>query len=185
VDLAREEGEDYHAVDAAHMMGSVEPAERQLEWSLKAMEMAERSDDPKTHSWLGPLYNNIGWSYHDLGRYEEALEQFNKSVAWREQEGKRRETGIARWSVGRALRSLGRYSEALELQQENSRRLRESSDPDGFVEEEVGECLLALGRGEEGRPHFESAYQLLSSDKWIANNEGGRLERLRALARVT
>jgi hypothetical protein len=53
---------------------------------------------------------------------------------------------------------------------------------DGFVFEELGECLLALGRADEARPYFAQAYAELSQDEWLADNEPARLERLKALS---
>jgi Flp pilus assembly protein TadD len=52
---------------------------------------------------------------------------------------------------------------------------------DGYVSEELGELLLALGRGDEARPHFRRAADLLSQDAWLAEREPERLARLRQL----
>jgi hypothetical protein len=52
---------------------------------------------------------------------------------------------------------------------------------DGYVREEIGECLLALGREAEARPHFARAWSLLSRNPWLAASEPARLERLRTL----
>src|SRR5215216_3782818 len=41
--LAFTQGEDSYAIDAAHMMGIVEPTGDQLAWNLKALELAEGS----------------------------------------------------------------------------------------------------------------------------------------------
>ncbi len=54
-------------------------------------------------------------------------------------------------------------------------------EDDGYVYEEVGECLLALNRGEEARPYFSMAYKLLSQDSWLAEQEPERLARLSQL----
>jgi tetratricopeptide (TPR) repeat protein len=178
---ALESGEEYLAVDAAHMMGIVEDLKGQLEWGLRALEMTERSVDPRTRSWLGSLYNNIGWTYHDLGRYDEALNMFERSLAWRRSQNQPRETRIAAWTIARTLRSLGRYDEALDIQRENLVRAAELGDSDGFIQEEIGECLLALGRAEEAKPHFAKAYAALSQDPWIAESEPDRVERLGTL----
>ena len=62
--LAHEHGEDFLAVDAAHMMGIVEDAGDQLGWNLTALEMARGSADERAAGWQGYLYNNLGWTYH-------------------------------------------------------------------------------------------------------------------------
>jgi tetratricopeptide (TPR) repeat protein len=179
--LATERGEDFYAADSAHMLGIVEAAEDQLGWSLRALEIAESSADGRTRTWLGPLYNNIGWTYHDLGRYEDALGYFQKSLEYRREIGEPRKTRIAAWAVGRALRSLGRYEEALAMQRENLVKGAAVGDPPGFIEEEIGECLLALGDEAEARPHFARAFEILSTDEWLAEHEPDRLARLKTL----
>jgi tetratricopeptide (TPR) repeat protein len=182
-EVAQEHGEDFYAIDAAHMLGIVEPPSEQPAWSNRALELAESSEDPRARTWLGPLYNNLGWTYHDLAQYEEALELFRRGFAWRRAQGQERESRIAAWAVARCLRSLGRVEEALELQRENLHAASQAGDSGGEIEEEIGECLLALGRSTEARQHFHRAYQDLSKNDWLAEHETSRLERLELLAR--
>jgi tetratricopeptide (TPR) repeat protein len=180
--LASAHEADFHAVDAAHMLGIVEPGEEGLAWNLRALEAAERSAEPRARGWRGSLYNNMGWSYHDAGEYERALEMFESALACWEEEGLAKEARVARWAVARTLRSLGRVDEALDRQLGVLREVDAAGASDGYAREEIGECLLALGRGEEARPHFARAYEVLSADPWLAEAESARLERLRALA---
>jgi tetratricopeptide (TPR) repeat protein len=181
-ELGLEHGEDYHAVDAAHMMGIVEPPEKQLEWAAKAMELAERSEDERAQNWLGPLYNNTGWSYHDLGEYDKALELFEKSLKFREEKKDEPGIRIAKWTVARAYRSLGRIEEALGIQKGLEKEFEEKGiEQDGYVFEELGECLLLLDKADEAREYFKLAYDLLSKDPWLVANEAERLERLKKL----
>jgi tetratricopeptide (TPR) repeat protein len=177
---ARDMREDFYAVDAAHMLGVIEPPEQQLEWNLKALELAEQSAQPRARQWLGSLYNNIGWSYHDLKQYNKALEIFEKALEHREQHRQPKPIRIARWCVGRALRSLGRIDEALAIQQALLNEMSAAGEQDGYVYEELGECLLLKGKAEAAR-HFQKAYDLLSREAWLAANETARLERLREL----
>ncbi|MBI5368425.1 MAG: tetratricopeptide repeat protein [Planctomycetes bacterium] len=183
-ETARTAGVDNLACDAAHMLGIVEPGAAGVAWNLKAMAVAEASSDPRVSGWLGALYNNMGWTYHDQGEYAKALELFEKGLAWREARKQPKETRIAKWTVGRALRSLGRVAEALAKQQALLEEWKAAGEEDGYVFEELGECLLALGRGAEARPHFAQAYELLAKDEWLVKSEGKRLERLKALAEV-
>jgi len=181
-ELARAAGEDQLAADAAHMLGIIEPPEEALAWGLRAMEVAEKSSDPKARRWLGPLYNNLGWTYHDRGDYEKALDLFQRGVAFRKERGQAKELRIARWTVGRALRSLKRLDEALAIQRDLEKEWAASGEPqDGYVFEELAECLLALGRAEESRPWFAKAFEVLSKDEWLAKSEAPRLERMREL----
>jgi predicted Zn-dependent protease len=52
----------------------------------------------------------------------------------------------------------------------------------GNINEELAECLLLLGRAGEARSHFARAYELLSSDEWLAKREHERLDRLKRLS---
>lgn len=180
--LAGEQGLDFYAVDAAHMLAIVEPPRRQLEWNLRALDLAERSADARARNWRGSLHNNIGWTHHDQGRYEEALSHFRLALACRQEQGQAREVRIANWCVARALRSLGRVEEALELQRDLLVQCQAAGDADGFISEELGECLLALGQGDEARGHFARAYAVLSQDPWLAAGDAARLQRLKELS---
>lgn len=181
-DLASAGSEDPLAVDAAHMLGIVEPPEKALEWDYKALSLAERSADPKARKWLGTLYNNIGWTLHGAGKYDEALTLFEKALAFREQQKNAPLIQTAKWCVARGLRSLGRTTEALDAQRALLAEFEAAGQRDGYVFEELGECLLALGRPEEARPWFSRAFEELSKDPWLRENEAPRLERLKSLA---
>jgi tetratricopeptide (TPR) repeat protein len=136
------------------------------------------------------LYNNIGWDYHDQGEYRKALEIHRKGLEWHEARDRKsgaeipgRSTLIARWSVAKQLRLLGRVEEALAIQYELLELYRKAEVGDGFVQEEIGECLLLQGREEEARPHFAEAWRLLKEISWVADDDPERLERIRDLAR--
>lgn len=177
-------GEDFYAIDAAHMMAIVERGEPGIEWNLRALELARATSDERAAGWQGSLHNNLGWSYHDLGHYEEALQQFQLGLVWQRSHNKERQARIAAWTVARAMRSLGRTEEALRLQRENLKTVEGAGQPDGYTHEEIGECLLALGRRSEAKPHFARAYEVLSRDEWFANHEEPRLRRMRELSRA-
>ncbi len=178
---AQAAGEENYAVDAAHMLGIVETGEAAVAWHVRAMEMAEQAADPRARGWLGSLYNNLGWTFHDQGDYARALELFEKAQTFREAKGQKPETLIARWCVARCLRSLGRVEEALRQQEGLLQAHEQDGGQDGYVFEELGECLLRLGRGEEARPYFAQAYALLSQDEWLMDNEAARVARLKEL----
>lgn len=175
-------GEDNLAIDAAHMMGIVKKGEDSLKWNEEAMKIAEVTEDEKAKGWLGPLYNNTAWTYHDMKNYDKALELFEKNVEHHGAKGNKQELSIAKWSVARCYRSMGRVNEALEMQlnlkKENQEML---SCEDGYNSQEIGECLLELGRGDEAKPHFKRAYELLSQDPWTVEYQKDVLERLKKL----
>lgn len=100
-------------LDAMHMLGIVTPLEEALSWGHRALERARGSADPGARRWLGPLYNNTGWTLMDLGRPAEALPLFEAGLAVRRERGEVEPIRIARFTVARALRELGRCEEAL------------------------------------------------------------------------
>jgi hypothetical protein len=88
---------------------------------------------------------------------------------------------IARWCVARTLRSLNRVEEALSRQMELKEEFDASGENDGYVHEEIGECLLLLNRAKEARPYFAKAHKYLSQDARLAEKEPERLARLKEL----
>lgn len=178
---AVEQGLEFHAVDAAHMLGIVEEPQRALEWNLEAIAMAEVAADPRARGWLGSLLNNTGWTYHDLGDHERALVLFEQALAFRIERKQAEQARIAKWCVARCRRSLGQFELALDLQRQLADEWRAAGGADGYVQEEQGELLLAMERPDEARPFFAEAYRLLASDPWLKAKEGGRLERLARL----
>jgi tetratricopeptide (TPR) repeat protein len=179
-ELARASREDGLAVDAAHMLGILGPDG--LAWNERAVALAQSSDQPAARRWLGSLYNNIAWTYHDAGRFEEALAVFRAALEEREQAGARGPLLVARWAVARALRSLGRFEEAAAIQSALLEEHERDGSTDGFVHEELAENLLSLGRPNEARPHFARAHELLAADLQLAEREPLRLQRLASLA---
>ena len=179
-DVARGEGADELAVDAAHMLAIVAPPRDRLGWNEAALELALASDDPEAQRWLGSLYNNMGWDAHAAGDHAEALRMLQRSWAWHRE----RRTGsgerIARWGVATQLRHLGRVEEARAMQMELLEEYRrEEPGGEGFVHEELGELHLAAGDEAGARHHFARAHALLADLGWL---EPQRLERMERLA---
>jgi tetratricopeptide (TPR) repeat protein len=180
--VAQEVSEDFYAVDAMHMLAIVAPPGQSLELNLRAIRMAETSKQEKARGWLGSLYNNTGWSYHNLDNYAAALDMFEKAEAWQRSVGNTERTRIAQWCVARTLRSLGLIEEALSKQMSLKHELEDAGETDGFVYEEIAECLLVLNRPEEARLHFSKAYKVLREDPWLREQEPERLARLKSMA---
>jgi tetratricopeptide (TPR) repeat protein len=183
-EMATRLSEDFYAVDAIHMLAIIAEPPQSLTLNMRAIKLAESSGQEKARDWLGSLYNNTGWSYHDMGDYESALTLFQKAEAWQRSKGRVDETRIAKWTVARTLRSMNRFEEALSHQMELQKEFEFTAVEDGYVFEEIGECLLALNRPEEARPYFETAYLLLSQDTWLAEKEVQRLQRLKQLGNI-
>lgn len=168
------------AVDAAHMMAIACP-ERSLEWNLRALELAQDSPDPKARRWRGSLHNNLGWTWFGRGQFDSALASFREALACRQESGSPDDVFVARWCVARCLRAQGELDRALAEQRALEREADARGRPDGFVLEEIAECLSGLKRESEARPYFARAHELLVQDPWLSRDEPERLARLRAL----
>lgn len=187
VDTGKQAGDDNLTVDAMHMMGIVEDPDAAIEWTLRAFSVLDKTKSEKARHWIGPLSNNLGWTYHDRGDFETALTYFVKGHDYRSEAAKEPGYRIAKWAVARCKRSLGSIEEALQEQEAILKEyypgfeLRGAIDTDGYVTEEIGECLFALGKAEEAKPYFKDAFERLSKDDWLAKNEPDRIARLKVL----
>lgn len=164
-------------IDAIHMQAIVADPDEALQLNEQAIAEAQASNDPNARRWLGSLLNNTAWTHHDLGNLDRALQLFQDALAFRQEAGDPATIRIAQWCVARCLRSLNRVEEALSIQEDLA-----TQEESGFNEEELGECLFALGRLNEAKPHFKRAHELLSQDAWVSESEPERLERLLRLA---
>jgi tetratricopeptide (TPR) repeat protein len=168
-ELARAKGEDVLAVDAAHMVAIVDDMES---WTTRGVEIAGASNDPGVRYWLGPLYNNVGWSRYDAGDIDGALEAFELALASRERDDPRPDAlAFARYGVGKALRAAGRAEEAAAMLEQCV------SLEDVDFHEELAEDYAALGRQTDAREQAERALALLPED-----GDAVRTARLRELA---
>jgi tetratricopeptide (TPR) repeat protein len=183
LDLAVKSKEDFYAVDAAHMMAIVEPTEKQSLWNLKALDLAENSADEKARKWRGSLYNNIGWTYFEQRQFEESLLMFERALEFQKQQGDPNKIMIARWCVAKALRMMDHTEEALEMQRDLYEQYQAAGKRSGYVYEEIAECLTVMGEEQEAQGWFAAAYEELSKDPRLAN-EQDRLNRLKELGRV-
>ena len=174
-DLARRSGDDVLAVDAAHMLAIVDDSEA---WTARAVAIAGSSDDAGVRYWLGPLYNNVGWSRYGVGDAAGALEAFELALASRERDDPRpyaRE--IARYAVAKALRALGRADEAAAALEQSVAWAAEAGVEDGYFHEELAEDYAALGRVADSSEQARRALALVSPD-----DDPARVDRLRELA---
>ncbi len=182
-ELACRAGEDYHAIDAAHMLAISCPSCEQLEWNAKAMAIAEESLDPRARKWLGALYNNSGMTHLDAERYKDALKCFEKGLEFRRDHGGKKSKRIAKWCVAHTLRRMGEIDKALRMQRELEMAWSDDGkDRDGFVFEEIAECLLAQGDEAGAREYFQKTLPLLQEIRWLKQTETARLERIEKLA---
>ena len=180
--LARALGEDGLAVDAAHMLALVAAPPGEPAWHERALDLADTSPQPAARKWRGSLWNNIGWARFDGGDLDGAMSAFETALGARREQGKPKETRVAEWCVARCLRALGRVEEALAIQERIAAEAMAAGEPqDGYGAEEIGECLLAMGREADATPYFARAATALAPDTWLAKHEPDRIARLRRL----
>jgi tetratricopeptide (TPR) repeat protein len=178
-EFASEQKQDHYAVDAAHMLAIVDKDfTKQNYWHTKAVRIAETSSDEKTRNWLGSLYNNMGWAYHDNGKLDESMAMFKKALAFREMQGNPTNIHIAKWSIARVFRSMKDYKSALKMQV----LLEASGANDAYVYEEIAELYLVMGNEEKSKMYFALAFTELSKDPWFVSSHPARLERMKTLS---
>ena len=153
LEVARAAHLDALAIDAMHMFAFVDPApEDQLKWGQEALAVVEASTQPDAKRWEGSIRNNVGYALYQLGRYDEALEQFEKAVTFREGGADAQATRIAYWMVAWTLRALNRNDEALGTQLRLEREGDAAGQPDPYVFEELE--ILYRNAGNEARAEY-------------------------------
>ena len=172
--LADALGEAYATLDAAHMLAIAAPLEEQPMYGESALEMLNASSDERAKRWVGPIVNNLGWAYMNLKQPAKALPCFRQSLEFRISQGTETPIRIARYALGCVLRAVGENDEALSVLHE----ALGMGGSVGYIEEEIGECLCALGREEEARPFFAQAHTKLSSKTDLSESDPARLARL-------
>ena len=132
LELATSAGEDFLAIDAAHML-AIADDEHAGEWTARGIQLVDATTDPRAQRWGIALHTNLGWTHHDAGLFEEALAEFEAADAAARAHGSTEQQEIAQWSIARCLRSLGRRADALVIQE----RLLELRPDDEYVHEEL------------------------------------------------
>jgi len=189
-DYCRENELWSRAVDAAHMVALTGDRDERFEWAKLGIEMAERGD---LTGWLGPLWNNLGWDYHDEGRYDEALAALTRAREYHYLSESALPKLIADYAVAHVKRKLGRLEEAeaeMSAVFEWANRLHSDGNEEaiewmGFGRWELGEIAVANGRLGDGLGLLEHALTELEQagmPNWDAadwEKRNARLDELR------
>jgi tetratricopeptide (TPR) repeat protein len=175
-------GELFLAGDAAHMAALAAPDhDGHLAWTERGIELAESSDEARY--WLGPLLNNLGWEHYEAGELEPALDAFQRALAAREEDpANPGAIAIARYAVGKVLRSLGRSQEAVPLVEEAVAWAEGTGSPDGWFHEELALEYEAIGRMDDARGQARLAVPLLEDADPSFAEDAERSSRVRGLA---
>jgi tetratricopeptide (TPR) repeat protein len=179
---ARDAGELFLASDAAHMAALAAPGEDGfVEWTESGIEVAE--SDESARYWLGPLLNNLGWEHYERGRYEQALDAFERALAERERDPENTEAiELARYATAKALRALDRAPEAVAHAELAVDSAESEGRPDGWYHEELAENYAAVERRTDAAIHARRALALLAEADPSFEPEGERAARLHELA---
>jgi len=172
--LAKALGEEYAALDAAHMLAIAAPLEEQPKYGQIALDLLSDAKDERALHWRGPIVNNLGWAYMDLNQPANALPYFRQSLEFRISQGTEAPIRFARYSLGSVLRAVGEFVEALSVLHE----ALAMGGSVGYVEEEIGECLFSLGRLEEARHFFGEAHAKLLANTDLAESDPARVARI-------
>ncbi len=146
-------------------------------FSIKSVTTNVRNDSEPNFCGI----NYWDWSYHDTGKFVEALDLFKKALAFRETKGEPSSIRVAKWSVARTCRSMKRYDDALKIQLALEEEFSKLPEKDGYVNEELGDLYLVLTKTDFSKKYFGLAYSELSNDEWFKSNEAKRLQRIKEL----
>lgn len=154
------------AVDALHMLAFVDTEpENQLKWNLKALAVVEATAQEQAKKWAASLHNNTGYALHQLGRYDEALAQFELALSELQRQEKEGAIRIAYWMIAWTYRAMNRLDEALAIQLRLEKECDLAGEPDLYVYEELELLYQALGH-----PSLAAHYASLRTNSGAAQD---------------
>jgi len=129
---------------------------------LTALDLARKAGDRKTEA---ACMSNLGLALTDLGRYEEALEWQERTVAASRELEYARGEAIAHGNLSTLLVNLGRYDEARPHMEKHLALAREVGYRQGeaIAHGNIGFFHLQRGRFEEALPHLRAHLELAGS----------------------
>jgi tetratricopeptide (TPR) repeat protein len=148
------------AIDAAHMVAIVGGPDEQIEWGKKGIKEAEAGN---INGWLGPLWNNLGATYEELKRYNEALEAYLKAREYHWKYGDEKNRMVADWAVGHTYQLSGEYDKAAEYLLPTLAWAEKMQDIEfiGWCHKDLGEVEIGNGNYSQGLEHLVIAEKKL------------------------
>jgi tetratricopeptide (TPR) repeat protein len=149
------------AIDAAHMVAVTGGPDEQVEWGLKGIKEAEAGN---ITGWLGPLWNNLGATYEDQGKYKESLDAYLKAREYHYKSGSPHSKLIADWAVGHAYRLNNQPDSAAKwITSEMVANFDSLGDIEfqGWTYKELGEIALQRSRPDSALAYLTQAEEKL------------------------
>ena len=155
-------------LDAAHMVAIVGTPDEQVEWALNAIEAAEKAEET---GWLGPLWNNLGWTYEERGEYDKMLDALIQARKYHYEVGNDLSKLIADFGVGRAywrnnflddarkwlIGAFERAKASAEANPDNA----EQAEWVGWAHVYIGDLLVSEGKPAEGLKELQAGRPIL------------------------
>lgn len=151
-------------LDAAHMVAIVGTPDEQVEWALKAISAAEKGDQK---GWLGPLWNNLGWTYEERGEYEKMLDALTNARKYHYEVGSEHSQLVADFGVGTAQWRNGNLKEARSWLEDAFTRAKQRYDEDpadanraewvGWGHSKLGDLLVSEEEPAEALAQYKAA----------------------------
>jgi tetratricopeptide (TPR) repeat protein len=172
------------AIDAAHMVAITGDYDSQIEWGLKGVAEAEAG---KVTGWLGPLWNNLGATYEEMGKLRESLDAYIKAREYHWKYGDEKNRLIADWVLGHSHRINGNRDEALKLLSPLVDWCQRVNDVGflGWTHKELGELSLSGADSTSALQHFtvaESKLKEAGMPEWSPDDYRKLVEQISALS---
>lgn len=165
LDISKQAKLDALSIDAMHMFVFVDPApEEQLKWNLAALSLIAASDQQDAKRWEASISSNTGEALYDLGRYEEALPYFRRTLNLREQQQQPQGARDANWHIARVLRMQNKLEAPLEIQLRIEQESEAAGRPRHYLFEELQ--LLYQAKGTCSGPGTTKLGRRRSSAEW-------------------
>jgi tetratricopeptide (TPR) repeat protein len=155
-DFSDKHGLADRANDAILMIGITGSDKERVEWSLKGIEVAEKSGSTSS---LGPLWNNLAVTYSELNDYEKTYDAFVKAREYHWRYGNETNKLYADYQIGWVLRMKGDYDRAMTWLRPSlawAERL-ENYDVMAQASQDIGEVMIAKGAGSVGLEYLRRA----------------------------
>ncbi len=175
------------AIDAARMAAITGTPEQQVGWGRRGISYAIKQGLDKL---LGPLWNNLGATYEEQGKYPEALDAYLKAQKYHLQYGNDINKLAADWAIGRAYRLNDNIDEAEKWLRPLAARSDSLKNDEwsGWVYKELGHLEAARGNFSVALENLRKAKDYLADAgmaKWDAEGFAGLDEQIKLLETKT